>query len=149
LRYASELTPYLGAAKSVFVLGSGVSLVDYAVHYLEIIVACMGVGAKQVCFEQRGNQEWAHIDYADGRKASFGISMKASYLDFGVYVADKDGDSKFLPITSDFFALQMEDVLRFFNTKEVSFDVAQTLELMKIRDGIFQSKAEGGVWVTL
>jgi hypothetical protein len=75
--------------------------------------------------------------------------MKASYLDFGVYVADKDGDSQFLPIASDFFALQMEDVLCFFNTKEVSFDVAQTLELMKIRDGIFQSKAEGGVWVTL
>ena len=48
-------------------LGSGVSLVDYAVHYLEIIVACMGVGAKQVCFEQRGNQEWAHIYYLDGQ----------------------------------------------------------------------------------
>ena len=149
LRYATELNPYMGTAKSVFVLGSGVSRGDYAVHYLEIIVACMGVGAKQVCFEQRGNQEWANIDYVDGRKASFGISMKGSYIDFGVFVADKDGDSKFLPITSDFFALQMADVLRFFNTGEVSFDEAQTLELMKIRDGVLQSKSEGGVWVTL
>ena len=139
----------INAAAVVFVLGIGVSLGDYAVHYLEIIVACMGVGAKQVCFEQRGNQEWANIDYVDGRKASFGISMKGSYIDFGVFVADKDGDSKFLPITSDFFALQMADVLRFFNTGEVSFDEAQTLELMKIRDSVLQSKSEGGVWVTL
>ena len=139
----------MGTAKSVFVLGSGVTLEDYAVHYLEIIVACMGLGAKQVRFEQRGNQEWAEIVYADGRKATFAISMAASYLDFGVYVADKAGDSAFLPITSDFFGLQMADILNFFKTGEVSFDVAQTLELMKIRDGILKSKAEAGAWVTL
>lgn len=149
LRYASELNPYMGTAKSIFTYGSGASLVDYAVHYLEIIVACMGLGAKQVCFEQRGNQEWANIEYVDGRKASFGISMNASYLDFGVFVADKEGDSQAFSIASDFFALQMEDILRFFNTGEMSFDSAQTLELMKIRDGILQSKAEGGVWVAL
>lgn len=149
LRYASELNPYMGTAKSVFVLGSGVTLVDYAVHYLEMIVACMGVGAKQVCFERRGNQEWGNIEYTDGRKATFAISMAASYLDFCVYVADKDGDSALLPIASDFFGLQMADVLRFFKTGEVSFDTAQTLELMKIRDGVLQSKAQGGVWVTL
>ena len=106
LRYASELNAYMGMAKSIFVLGSGVTLADYAVHYLEIIVACMGVGAKQVCFEQRGNQEWANIEYMDGRKASFGISMAASYLDFSVFVADKDGDSQFFPIASDFFGLR-------------------------------------------
>ena len=149
LRYATELVPYVGKAKSIFTLGSGVTLVDYAVHYLEIIVTCMGVGAKEVCFAQRGNQEWAEINYADGRKASFGISMKSSYIDFCVFLADEEGGSKFFPITSDFFALQMADVLRFFNTGEVSFDGAETLELMKIRDGVLKSKAEGGVWVTL
>lgn len=149
LRYASELNAYMGTAKSLFVLGSGVTLEDYAVHYLEIVVACMGVGAKQVRFEQRGNQEWAEIEYQDGRKATFAISMAASYLDFAIYVADKDGDSAFLPIQSDFFGAQMADVLRFFKTGEVSFDGEQTLELMKIRDAIFQSKAEAGAWVAL
>ena len=149
LRYASELDAYKDGAQSVFVLGSGVTLEDYAVHYLEIIVACMGVGAKQVRFEQRGNQEWAEIEYSDGRKANFAISMAASYLDFAVYVADKTGDSAFLPIASDFFGNQMADVLRFFKTGEVSFDSAQTLELMKIRDGVLKSKAEAGVWVQL
>ena len=89
------------------------------------------------------------MEYADGRKASFGISMNASYLDFCVYVADETGDSKFFPIASDFFALQMADVLRFFSTGEPSFDTAQTLELMRIRDGVLQSKERGGVWVTL
>ncbi|MBR2646742.1 MAG: Gfo/Idh/MocA family oxidoreductase [Clostridia bacterium] len=149
LRYANELNAYMGTAKSVFVLGSGVELVDYAVHYLEIIMACMGTGVTEVRHEQRGNQEWGEMVYADGRKATFAISMAASYLDFAVFVADKDGDSAFLPIASDFFGAQMADVLRFFETGEVSFDSAQTLELMKIRDGILKSKAEAGVWVKL
>lgn len=149
LRYATELNAYLGTAKSVFVLGSGASLEDYAVHYLEIIVACMGVGIERVRFEQRGNQEWAEMVYADGRKATFAISMAASYLDFAVFVADKDGDSAFLPIASDFFGGQMADVLRFFETGKPSFDGAQTLELMKVRDAILKSKAEAGAWVNL
>ena len=149
LRYANELNAYLGTAKSIFVFGSGVELKDYAVHYLEIIMATMGVGVKQVRWEQRGNQEWMHLEYADGRKATAAISMAASYLDFGVYVADKDGDSVFLPITSDFFANQMAAVLDFFATGEVSFDKAQTLELMKVYDAVLKSKAEAGVWVQL
>lgn len=149
LRYATELNPYMGTAKSIFVLGSGANIVDYAVHYLEIIAVCMGIGAKAVKWEQRGNQEWAEIVYADGRKATLAISMAASYLDFGVFVADKDGDSVYLPITSDFFGNQMADVLRFFESGKCSFDTKQTLELMKIRDGILQSKTEAGVWVTL
>lgn len=149
LRYATELNAYMGTAKSVFVLGSGASLEDYAVHYLEIIIACMGVGVENVRFEQRGNQEWAELAYADGRKATFAISMGGSYLDFGVLVADKDGDSAYLPIASDFFGEQMAAILRFFETGESTFDGAQTLELMKVRDGIFESKAKGGIWVTL
>ncbi len=149
LRYATELAPYNGNAKSVFVLGSGASLEDYAVHYLEIIIKMMGVGVQKVRHEQRGNQEWAEICYADGRKGTFAISMAASYLDFAVFVADGQGDSAFLPIVSDFFGEQMADILRFFETGETSFDGAETLELMKVRDGILKSKAEDGAWITL
>ena len=149
LRYASEIAPYNGNAQSVFVLGSGVALVDYAVHYLEIIVKMMGVGVEKVRHEQRGNQEWAELCYFDGRKATFAISMAASYLDFAVFVADDKGDSAFMPIDSDFFGAQMADVLRFFESGETSFDGAETLELMKVRDGILQSKAGNGAWITL
>ncbi|MBQ8876248.1 MAG: Gfo/Idh/MocA family oxidoreductase [Clostridia bacterium] len=149
LRYATELAPYNGNAKSVFVFGSGVTLADYAVHYLEIVMKTMGVGVEKVRHEQRGNQEWAELCYADGRKATLAISMAASYLDFGVLVADDQNDSAFLPIASDFFGGQMEDVLRFFESGISSFDSAQTLELMKVRDGIMKSKEEKGVWITL
>ena len=75
--------------------------------------------------------------------------MAASYLDFAVFVADDNNDSAFMPIASDFFGGQMADVLRFFTTGEQSFDGAETLELMKARDGILKSKAENGAWITL
>ncbi len=149
LRYADELNAYMGTAKSILVMGSGVDLKDYAVHYLEIIMATMGVGVKQACWEQRANQEWMHLEYADGRKATAAISMNASYLDFVMFVADKDGDSAIVPITSDIFANQMAGVLNFFTTGEVTFAKEQTLELMKVRDAILKSKAEAGVWVQL
>lgn len=149
LRYADELNAYMGTAKSVFVFGSGASMVDYAVHYLEIVIKMMGTGISKVRFEQRGNQEWAEMTYADGRRATIAISMAASYLDFAVFVADDKGDSQFLPIASDFFGNQMADILRFFETGKPSFDGNETLELMKVRDAILKSKAEAGVCVQL
>lgn len=149
LRYATELAPYNGTATSTLVMGSGASLEDYAVHYLEIIMKTMGVGVKCVKWEQRGNQEWAELIYNDGRKATFAISIAASYIDFYVLLAKDDGDSVFLPLQSDFFGEQMADILRFFETGEPSFSSMETLELMKVRDGILKSKAEGGVCVNL
>ena len=149
LRYATEIAPYNGTAKSVFVFGSGASLVDYAVHYLEIIIKMMGIGIDKVRHEQRGNQEWAEIVYASGKKATFAISIGASYLDFSVFVADDKNDSAFLPITSDFFGAQMADILHFFETGKTSFNGLETLELMKARDGIMKSKSENGAWITL
>ncbi len=148
LRYATELSEYTGTADSVLVWGSGVDLIDYAVHYIEIVMKTMGKGAKSVCWEKRGDQEWAEIVYADGRKATLCISMGGDYFGFYVFPT-QNGHSKYLPIASNIFGLQMADVVRFFETGEVSFDTDETLELMKIRDGILQSKAQKGVWVEL
>ena len=148
LRYASELAPYKKDSTSVLVMGSGVSIDKYAVHYLEIVFACMGTGVKSVRHEQRGEQEWAHLTYADGRKATAVISM-GDYLNFHVFLADGTGKTRNLPISSPIFKLQMADVLRFFETKEVSFDRAETLELMKTIDAIIESKVNNGKCVEL
>ena len=148
LRYAEELQPYKTDCTSVLVTGSGVELEIYAVHYLEIVMACMGVGVRSVRHEMRGQQEWAHIEYKDGRHATIAISM-GEYLDFRVFLADKYGITRDLPIKSSIFALQMKAILNFFETGKASFDRAETLELMRVMDAIIKSKVGCGKWVNL
>ena len=142
LRFASELVGF-DSCKSVLAFGSGVDMVDYAVHYLEIAISCMGVGISCVRWEARGEQEWVHLTYGDGRQATLVISMGA-YLGFHVFLADKNGTTANLPIQSNIFYNQMQDIVRFFETGVASFDKAETLELMKARDAILESKAQGG-----
>ena len=148
LRYAEELQPYRGSSTSALVIGSGVKLELYAVHYLEIPLTCMGTGIESVRHEQRGEQEWAHIGYRDGRQATLIISM-GDYMDFQVLLTDCCGKTRNLFIGSPIFRLQMKDVLRFFETGETSFDRAQTLELMRTLDAIIKSKKENGACVRL
>lgn len=148
LRYATEFTPYLGTCKSVLAFGSGVEMKDYAVHYLEIAITCMGMGIDTVQWEQRGQQEWVHLTYLDGRKATLVISM-GEWLPFHVFLADKNGVTANLPITSQLFACQIKDVINFFETGKPAFDRMETLELMKARDGIFASKEKDGICVKL
>lgn len=148
LRYAEELVPFKTDSTSVLVTGSGVMLEMYAVHYLEIIISCMGVGICSVRHEMRGQQEWLHIEYKDGRHATAAISM-GEYLNFRVFLTDREGITKDLTVESNIFALQMRDVIEFFATGKPSFDRAETLELMRVMDAIFKSKRNKGKWVNL
>lgn len=148
LRYASELQPYKSNSISVLVIGSGVKLEIYAVHYLEIVCTCMGVGIESVRHEQRGIQEWAHIKYRDGRQATIVISM-GEYMDFQVLIADDKGYTRNIVVQSPIFRLQMENILNFFRTGKPSFDRAETLEIMRVMDAIKKSKEEHGACVTL
>lgn len=148
LRYAAELQPYMDNSTSVLVMGSGVTMYVYAVHYLEIVISCMGVGIDTVRHEQRGEQEWVHLGYRDGRQATIAISM-GEYMDFHVFLADSCGKTRDFVISSPIFKLQMAAVLRFFETGGESFDRAQTLELMRAKDAIIKSKEENGKCVKL
>ena len=148
LRYAEELVPYRSNSTSALVIGSGVKLELYAVHYIEIIITCMGTGIETVRHEQRGEQEWAHIGYRDGRQATAVISM-GDYMDFQVLITDCNGKTRNLFIDSPIFRLQMKEVLRFFETGETSFERTQTLELMRVIDALIKSKKENGVCVKL
>lgn len=147
LRFATELAPYRDCT-SVLVFGSGVDMVDYAVHYLEITISCMGVGIESVRWEKRGEQEWVHISYRDGRLATLAISM-GDYLNFHVFLTDKCGKTASLPISSPIFYNQMQDTISFFESGTSSYDRSETLELMKARDAILKSKEEGGTLINI
>ena len=48
---------------------------------------------------------------------------------------------------SEFFPLLMLDILKFFVTGELPFDTNQTLEIMKLCEGIVKGKLNAGTWI--
>ena len=64
----------------------------------------------------------------------------ARSLPFTVYMA---GDAEHKPIysavNSPYFKKLMADMVRFFDEKTVSFDIEETLEVMKIREGAIRA----------
>ena len=69
----------------------------------------------------------------NGKKATI---IYAPPLPFSVACDKADGKSVYVKIVSDFFAELMKDIVRFFESGEVSFDVNETLEVMKVRDSL-------------
>ncbi len=142
LRYADELNAYMGTAKAVFTQGGGSNFDEYIIHQIEMAVKCLGVGAEQIRYVKRADQEWAEVAYGDDRSA---VMTFACCLPFTATVSDETG-GKYLPINSAFFDNLIADIIHFFETGERSFDAAETLEVMKIREGVIKAKAEAGVW---
>ena len=145
LRYADELNAYMGTANTIFTTGGGSNFDEYIIHQIEMVVKCLGVGAEQVRYTKNADQEWVEVAYANGKVAKM---MFAPCMPFAVTVADEKG-SNYLPIESAFFDGLIADILHFFATGEKSFDGAQTLEVIKIREGAIQAKSKVGVWVKL
>ena len=145
LRYADELNGYMGTANCIFTTGGGSNFDEYIIHQIEMAVKCLGAGAKAVCYEKHAEQEWAYVSYTDGNSAKM---MFAPCMPFVATVSDLSG-TKYLPVNSSFFDGLIADVLHFFATGEIPFSACETLEVMKIREGILKAKDEAGVWLKL
>ena len=143
LRYATELDDYL-SSKSVSVIGGGGNFEEYLIHQLEMAVKCLGVGASKVRYSAYQDQEFAEICSDDGRHAYLTYAL---WMPFALIAQNQEGISKFSNIASPFFDNLIADILNFFNSGEVSFDVNQTLEIMKIREAIIKAKGYKGQWI--
>lgn len=143
LRYAEELAPYT-EAKSVLVTGGGVNFAEYLIHPVEMLVKMMGIGARRVKAEKSGAQCFCRIDYGEGREGSL---LFATEMPNFAYAEKKEGGEAYLPIASDFFKGLMADILRFYETGEVSFPEEQTFEAMRVRDAILKAAGREGEWI--
>ena len=145
LRYASELDTY-DSCKSILVTGGGSNLPEYIVHEIEMVVKKLGVGAERIKAETVGGQTYLHIGYSDGRSASM---IYAKALPYSLYMEADEAAPAFVRIKSAFFALLIEDMLRFFECGTPSFDMAETLEVMRIREGALRATNRCGEWIDL
>ena len=128
LRYATELDA-VDAPDSLLVTGGGSNLPEYFIHLGEMVVKKMGA-IKCVKATANGSQWIIQAKTASGKDATmiWGASMP-----YGAYMT-KSGKETWKSLKSPFFDGLIADMLNFFETGKASFDCAETLEVMALRD---------------
>ena len=133
LRYATELDS-VDAPDSMIATGGGSNLPEYFIHLGEMIVKKMGA-IKSVKATQNGTQWVICAKTASGKDATM---IYGSAMPYNVYMT-KDGKETWKSIKSPFFDGLIADMLTFFETGKPSFDSAQTLEVIKLRDAVLKA----------
>ena len=128
LRYASELDS-VDAPDSLLVTGGGSNLPEYFIHLGEMVVGKMGA-IKSVKATQNGSQWIIQVKTESGKDATM---IWGTAMPYGAYMT-KEGKEVWKSIKSPFFDGLIADMLNFFETGTASFDCAETLEVMALRD---------------
>lgn len=143
LRYEASLDD-VEDCRNITVFMSGSSADEYIIHDIEMVVKKLGVGANKVMCVENGKQRFFHLGYADDRSACL---VYAPYGLPGATIMESATEGKTVKSRSAIFNELIADILRFFGEHTVSFDVAQTLEAMKIRDAVLASRNNCGQWI--
>lgn len=144
LRYAAELEEITDAS-AVITTGGGRSIDEYIVHQVEMVVKSIPSLPVAVKVENQGSQYICRISFEDDKTATM---VYASSLPFSI-CADTNGETVYKQINSDFFKDLIADILRFYESGETSFDIAQTLNAMKIRESVLAATKKLGEWIKL
>lgn len=145
LRFADELTPYVGKIKEIKTYGTGRLIEEYIIHQIEMVVKCLGIGAKSVVVNKDETAYNIEINYNDDRKGKMYFGPNTG---FKFDVLD-NGETKQTAVTSSFFNNLIYEILKFYDTGVLPFDTNQTLEVMKIRTGLINGLTKLGKEIIL
>ena len=146
LRYGTELDEILGS-KAIITQGGGGNLDEYIIHQIEMAVKVIGEEAEKIRVEKQGNNQYiVTVAFANDKQATM---LYSSAYGFSVCVETKSGKTINKAIVSETFINLLTDILHFYKTGEISFDINQTLQVMKIREAVIKGKEKLGVWIKL
>ncbi len=140
LRYGEELEAFKGS-NAILTLGGGGNMPEYIIHQIEMVIKTINAKALSVRVEKQSEQYVITVKFEDEKRATMVYGPM-----FGFSIGNNDG---FKQVTSPFFMNLLKDILNFYNTGEKSFDGKETLEVMKIREGIIKGKDKLGEWIEL
>lgn len=148
LRYADELKELkeLGQLRSVVITGGGSNFEEYNIHLVEMAVALLDAPAQKVKVEAVGDQRICRVVAANGSEAALIYSIGYNYT---LMAIPMEGKFSRKAVASEFFVNLLRDIIHFFETGEKSFDSAQTLQVMAVRDALLQAEKQDGQWVVL
>jgi hypothetical protein len=135
LRYGTELNDLVGS-KNIVTTGGGGSIEEYIIHQAEMVVKLTDAEPISVSVRRQGGQYLCHAKLEGGYEATM---VYACGLPFTVSAELATGTTRYRSVASDFFKLLIADILHFFETGETSFDTAQTLKVMKLREAVIRA----------
>ena len=144
LRYATELDAMMDS-RSVITTGGGSNIDEYIIHQAEMVVKVLNAKVQKVRVEKLSETQYVSTVVFEGDKMAT-LAFAPCYP-FNVCVETAQGTSMQRAITSEFFPILMLEILKFFVTGELPFDTNQTLEIMKLREGIVKGKFNAGTWI--
>lgn len=145
LRYATELERF-GNARYLTISGSGSNFAEYIIHLVEMAVVLMKQPVVKVRVEHHGTQRMCTLVQENGETCRLLFAPAAPYA---VLAEDETGAPMYSQINSEFFKGLMGDMIRFFENGKPPFDGRQTLEVMRLRDGLIRAEAHDGEWVEI
>lgn len=145
LRYANEIEGFK-ECQSAIIMGDGVTFDEYIIHLVEIAVKIMGTGCKRVKTQNQIKQNVCTLDYGDGKAVTLNF---ATGMPYALSVCNKEGQLKYTSLSFAYFKNLMRKILEFFETGKSDFDGAETLEVMKIRERLIESRLGDGEWLTV
>lgn len=142
LRYSEELDEFKGS-NSIISFGSGRLFDEYIIHQIEMVQKIAEEKPTAVRVEKQGEQYFTTIKYENGKMATM---IFADIFPFQIYGRKDAEEGVYKTMESPFFKNLLSDILRFFESGEVSFDPEQTLSVMKIREAAIKGKGDLGNW---
>jgi hypothetical protein len=134
-----------GSAGFATTAGGGSSFEEYAIHQIEMLVMCAGVGAKRVM--QCGTKDVDHmvVGYDDGRSAAMTLMPGRGFqAAFSI-----DGEGVEISSMGDFFPGLIDAVLEFFDTGIPPVPKEETIEIASILETGITALKTPGEWVAL
>lgn len=128
LRYATELDA-IDAPTYMTTTGGGSNLPEYIIHQAEPVIKKLGCDINNVTVKHHGSQTIFSVDFTSGNQA---VMIYANPLPFTAYMSDGKGCETYKELNSPFFNGLISDMLGFFETGSVSFNVEETKAVIKL-----------------
>ena len=143
LRFADELNKLTGANNLIITAGGG-NFPEYMIHPVEMTVKLLEDSVKKVKVEKLGEQRICHAETENGKRASIVYSpLEVTSIN----CETKEGDYTHIDISSEFFIKLIEEIIKFFDTGLLPFDIKQTLEVMRFRDALLNAENADENWL--
>lgn len=121
---------------------------NYLIHQIEPVIYLMKSRVKRLMFLGDEIHPSLLIEFEDGRHAQIYQRLKGG-LGFALTVVDEQNMASRYEIESDFFALFIKAMLRFFDTGEVPVSHEQTVDVMAVRTAAIEACNTPFEWVNL
>ncbi len=135
LRYSTELDTWKDA-KNIITCGGGSNAPEYIIHQAEMVIRLLKDEPISFSAETQGTQIIFRATFKSGSEASM---VYARSLPFGVCAESVSGEETNALIKSDTFGGLIRDILRFYETGKPSFDRSETINVMKLREGVLKA----------